>query len=314
MGEFDRIARYLAPLAGPEGLCLADDAALHTPPPGFDLVMTKDMLAEGVHVPTGCVPDIFARRALRSNLSDLAAMGAKPLGYLLGLSLPPHLDDIWLQAFCNALGADQLRYGLSLWGGDSICVDGPITVSITALGLVPAGTALRRDGAQPGDDVFVSGFIGQAAAGLHLLNEDAEEDACGWHTAYVAPEPRISLGDALRGRATAAIDVSDGLVADVGHIATTSKVSIALALDDIPVHPQNPLGIEDAITAGDDYELAFTAPQEKRSEIFTLSESLGLRLTKIGQVRAAAAGQEPCTVLDTVGNAVAFKKTGWQHG
>ncbi|MEO0412774.1 MAG: thiamine-phosphate kinase [Pseudomonadota bacterium] len=312
MDEFSRIARYFAPLAGPEGLGLLDDAALMAALPGEDLVLAKDVAIAGVHFPIGCVPAVAARRSLRPNLSDLAAMGARPLGYLLGLSLPAALDERWIAGFAAALWEDQQAYGLSLWGGDSVKAPHDLSISITIIGAIAKGAALRRSGARAGDDIYVSGVIGAAAAGLaQALGKAPVRER--WLDAYEAPTPRLDLGRALVGLASAAIDVSDGLVADVGHLAQASRCAAALQLADVPIPSGLPLSPEDAITAGDDYELAFTAAPSVRSAIFTLSESLGLTLSRIGVMRAASKDGSPVVVLKPDGSELLLSRTGWQH-
>ncbi|MEM7568654.1 MAG: thiamine-phosphate kinase [Pseudomonadota bacterium] len=312
MDEFGRIARFFAPLAGPEGLGLGDDAALFTPAAGQQLVVSKDICVAGVHVPLGCAAQVVARRALRPNLSDLAAMGAAPLGYLLGVSLPDQINETWLSQFSDALAADQTEFGIKLWGGDSVRAPQDLSISMTILGAVPTGQALQRSGGRAGDDIYVSGQIGLAAAGLQIALGRADGDEA-WRCAYEAPQPRLALGQALRGLATAAIDVSDGLVADVGHLADASGCQAILTLADIPIGPGLPLDDVDAIAAGDDYELAFTAGPERREEIFTLSETLGLSLTRIGAMRARAQGDAAILVLGDEGSPISLKRQGWRH-
>lgn len=312
MDEFGRIARYFAPLAGPEGLGLLDDAALLSPPQGEALVMAKDVAIAGVHFPLGCEPGVAARRSLRPNLSDLAAMGARPLGYLLGLSLPAALDEHWIAGFAQALAEDQHAFGLSLWGGDSVASPHDLNISITIIGAVATSAALRRSGAAVGDDIYVSGAIGAAGAGLaQALGKTQGPQK--WLEAYEAPVPRLELGAGLAGLASAAIDVSDGLVADVGHLAHASGCTAELQLSDIPTPAGLPLSPQAAITAGDDYELAFTAAPNKRGAIFTLSESLGLNLSRIGVMRAARNGGPGVVVRQPDGSRLLLPQGGWQH-
>ncbi len=220
--EFDLIAKLFAPLSksAPGAFGLTDDAAVIAPLPGHELVMTTDALVEGVHFRSDDPPDTIAKKALRVNLSDLAAKGAEAIGYLLAISLPKRLDMPWMEAFVRGLGDDQARFGVSLHGGDTTSTPGPLTLAVTAFGSVPAGHMTRRNGARAGDLVFVSGTIGDAGAGLHNAKSDYLVNR------YRVPEPRMALGRALRGIASASLDVSDGLLADLGHIAQTSEVKI----------------------------------------------------------------------------------------
>ena len=246
-GEFDLIETYFKPLAkgAPGALGLADDAAVLTPTGGHDLVVTQDMLVEGVHFRDTDPAGRVAQKALRVNLSDLAAMGATPVAYLLSLALPAAVDDAWVAAAAAGLAADQAEFGVHLIGGDTVSTPGPLTLSITALGQTPNGLALRRSGARPGDLVMVSGMIGDACLGLDVL-EGGDTTAPGAPGApgadylvdrYQLPSPRLSLGLALRGLATAAIDISDGLVADLGHLCGASGVGAAVDLGRVPVSP-----------------------------------------------------------------------------
>jgi len=218
-GEFEFIARLLKPLAGHEAaLGLADDAAILEPSPAKSLVLTKDMLVEGVHYLAGDPPGDIAAKALRVNLSDLAAMGATPVAYLMGISRNERQGLSWMEQFVEGLARDQATFGLSLIGGDTTATPGPMTISITALGEVPSGRALRRNGAQPGDVVLVSGTIGDACLGLGVARGEIEGDADGFLLGrYRLPTPRLPLAPLLSRYAHAAIDVSDGLVADLGQ-------------------------------------------------------------------------------------------------
>jgi thiamine-monophosphate kinase len=227
-GEFELIGRLFAPLAvgAPGAFGLTDDAAVIVPPAGEELVVTTDALVEGVHFLRGDPASSIAKKSLRVNLSDLAAKGAKPISYLLALSLPDWPDLAWVEAFARGLGEDQHEFGISLIGGDTTRTPGPLTLAITALGSVPRGTMIRRAGAAVGDLVFVSGTIGDAGGGLAILKGDGASISAVARDALIAryrePSPRLSLG--LRGLASAALDVSDGLLADLGHIADMSKV------------------------------------------------------------------------------------------
>ena len=276
-GEFEFIARRLRPLATtPGALALTDDAALLDPAAGRQLVLTKDAMVAGVHFLPDDPPGQIAQKLLRVNLSDLAAMGAAPLGYLLALARPKEISDAWLDEFCAGLAADNAAFGIALLGGDTVSTPGPLTLSLTAIGEVPTGSALLRSGAGPGDDVWVSGTLGDAALGLKVLQGalDVTEPARTFLIErYRLPQPRLALGQALRGIASAAIDVSDGLVADLGHILETSGVGAALHADALPLSEAArdlPGARDAALAGGDDYELLFTAPSKRRAEIAAL--------------------------------------------
>ena len=289
MNEFDFIAKYLKPLAGKEALALKDDAAIIPGPNDSEYVITKDALIEGIHFLPKTNPADLAYKIMGANLSDLAAMGASPRFYLCAACLNPSIDEAWLSTFTATLEKIQKRYKLTLIGGDTTRHTGSLMFSITMMGEVPKGTALLRSGAKVGDVVWVSGRIGEA------LNFKS--------TRYLRPEPRIELGLALRDIATAAIDISDGLVADVGHIASASDVKIILQADAIPIATGEAL--EKAITAGDDYELVFTASPEMNDII----EKLGFEVTPIGHVQAGAGVQ----VLDNKNQPITLLKKGYTH-
>lgn len=310
MREFELIARYFAPLAthlAAKGL--KDDAAFLTPPPGRELVLTKDMIAEGVHFLPTDPPATIGAKLLRVNLSDLAAKGAVPLGCLLGLGLTTAIDDNWIAAFACGLGEAIATFNCPLLGGDTISGLDRITLSLTAIGHVAPGTALLRDGAHCGDFLMVSGDIGGAALGLaQLRSADGLKDPAAV-LRYQLPEPRLALGQAMTGIAHAACDCSDGLLADAHHLAKASGLQVIIEADAVPLAP----GIEDrlsALTAGDDYELILAIPPARVSEALTLSERLGVRLTRIGRF-----GQGQGLVLTTAeGTVVTPANLGYQHG
>ena len=315
-GEFEFIARRLRPLATAGGaLELTDDAALLDPAPGSQLVLAKDAMVAGVHFLEDDPPAQIAQKLVRVNLSDLAAMGAAPLGYLLALARPQEITDHWLGGFCAGLAADNAEFGIALLGGDTVATPGPLTLSLTAVGEVPKGTALLRRGAGGGDDVWVSGTLGDGALGLKVLRAeiDAGDEARAFLIErYRLPRPRLALGQALRGIASAAIDISDGLIADLGHILEVSGVGAELQADALPLSPaaQGLPGARDAALAGgDDYELLFTAPPERRSDVEALARRLDLPLTRIGQIRAAP----DLEVVDARGHRLEPPAKGWQH-
>lgn len=292
MNEFEFIARQLRPLATqPEALGLADDAAVLKVPQGQELVITKDALVEGVHFIGDEAPVLIAQKALRVNLSDCAAMGAKPYGYFLALMLSEALDEHWLQEFTEGLARDQQYYGLSLLGGDTTRTFGSFALSITLLGLVPEGTALCRKGAKPGDGVYVTGTIGDAALGLacakRALMDDRQTPADSFLLErYQKPEPRVELGQKLRGLATACIDISDGLVQDLGHICAASGVGAVVEWDTIPLSKaarnSDALDKNLILAGGDDYELLFTLPEDKAGQLDALQASA--TVTRIGKI------------------------------
>jgi thiamine-monophosphate kinase len=320
LGEFGRIREFFAPLAGLGALGLTDDAALLDCPPGYRLVVTVDQLVEGVHFLADDPPDLVARKLMRRNLSDLAAMGATPRHYLVTSALPATHDDEWVRCFAEGLAEDQHRFGLALLGGDSTSTPGPAALTLTAIGHVAAGLEIRRSGAQPGDKIWVSGTIGDAYLGLKVLRGDYPSLAAEHRAALAArfrlPEPRTQLGPDLAGIAHAMIDVSDGLIADLGHICETSGVAATVELMRVPLSPAAEAIVagDEALRAqlasgGDDYELLFTAPTEVDDEIISLSNGLGLPISEIGVIEAG----ERVRLVDACGREVATDKTGWRH-
>jgi thiamine-monophosphate kinase len=321
-GEFALIARYFAPLArDAQAFSLTDDAALITPPAGQAVVVTKDMMVEGVHFPPLEAPGLIARKLLRVNLSDLAAMGAVAHGYALGLALPRETAQSWVAEFAAGLARDQDAFGVSLLGGDTVATPGPLTLSLTAFGFVAPDAALRRSGAQPGDALFVSGTIGDAALGLRLVGkglagERVGDDAAFLTERYRLPRPRLALGRALVGLASAALDISDGLIADIGHLARASGVQAVVMRDQTPLSDAaRTLLAGDAalwpviLTGGDDYELAFSVPPGRAAQITRLARELSLPLTRIGHFEAGAG----VMVLDGEGAPVDYGPGGYAH-
>ncbi len=318
-GEFVIIARVFAPLAThPGAFGLKDDVALLAPPLGKHLVLKTDAAVEGVHYRAEDPPGFAAQKALRTNLSDLAAKGAEPAGYLLSLSVRKDTPLAWFEAFAQGLKQDQEEFSISLLGGDTTATPGPVTIAITAIGWVSDGKLIRRSGARPGDLVFVSGTIGDAAAGLALLQGEAsplgEAERARLIARYRVPLPRLALGQALRGLASAALDVSDGLVADCGHLADASNVRIELDAARVPLDPALAAwwgagAAERAATAGDDYEIAFTAPPKHRAAILSAAAETGTPVSEIGRV---VAGQG-VVLLDANGRPLTLASTGYTH-
>lgn len=312
LSEFGLIAKYFRPLATHDGaLALSDDACVLPQESGWDTVVTADALTAGVHFLPDDPPDTIAQKALGVNLSDLAAKGARPVGYLLALALPQSIDEAWLAEFARGLGDMQTSYGLSLLGGDTTATPGPLTIAITALGRVPSGTMIRRSGAKPGDHVFVSGTIGDAGAGLAILQgAQADADAAPYLIErYRVPRPRVFLGPTLLGVASAAADVSDGLLADLGHIAETSGVRIIVEAEAVPRSERlkrfDPDGLVRAVTAGDDYEIAFTNP-DSASQAWATTE---VPVTRIGRVEAG----EGVALVDAQGREIPVGRAGFTH-
>lgn len=269
MDEFDIIRRFFAPLAGEGAFGLKDDAALIAARPGQDLVVTTDAISEGTDFLASDPAGTIAQKALRVNLSDLAAKGAEPAFYLLNLSLPHGVREDWLAAFADGLGRDQRAFGISLLGGDTGATDGPLTIAVTAFGFVPQGKMVRRSGARVGDAVYVTGTIGDSGGGLAIFKRErhslSEAERDHLTARYRVPEPPVSFARSLRDIAHAAIDVSDGLIADLGHLASASGVRILVEGEQVPLSaPLRALWggntLLRAVVAGDDYQIAFTAP------------------------------------------------------
>ncbi|MDJ0388203.1 thiamine-phosphate kinase [Roseomonas sp. E05] len=316
--EFDLIARHFRPLAGPGALGLTDDAAVLAPPPGRELVLAADAMVAGVHFLPDDPPETIGRKLLRTNLSDLAAMGAAPLGYLMTTALPRGTGEAWLAAFAAGLREDQAEFGLALLGGDTVSTPGPVTLSLTILGHVAPGAALRRTGAAPGQDIWVSGSIGDGALGLAVLQGELPADAEG-HLAgrYRLPRPRLALGQALAGLATAAMDVSDGLVQDLGHLCRAAGCGARLQAAAVPLSgaaaallASRPALLPRLLTGGDDYELLFAAPAVAAADIAARAAACGVNVTRIGRFVPGAAA---VTVQDAQGMPLHLDRGGWSH-
>jgi thiamine-monophosphate kinase len=316
-GEFELIRKYFAPLAaGFSGaLDLEDDACTYAVPSGHELVLTADALVEGRHYLSSDPADLIARKMLRVNLSDLAAKGARPVGYLMTTALGPDIDEDWIAKFAAGLAADQGEYGISLMGGDTVATPGPTTLSVTALGIVPTGHALRRRGAKAGDRLYVSGTIGDGILGLKVLQGELFDLEAGQREAladrYHLPQARIALGSALLagGQVTAAMDVSDGLIADAGHIAAASHRGLIIHADRVPLSAaaQEALAgdldlLPTLLSGGDDYEILFTAGAG-----FTAFDATPV--TEIGEVVSGSGVR----VLDRDGTEIPLRVGGWQH-
>ena len=297
-GEFETIRRLFAPLAHPEwGRGLLDDVAVVPSRPGYDLVLTKDTLVEGVHFLSTDPLDTVAQKLLRVNLSDLAAKGAEPFGYLLSCGWSERCGWPEREAFAEGLGRDQKAFDIALLGGDTVVTPGPATFSATLMGWIPKGRTVSRAGARPGDLVFVTGFIGDGWLGLQAALEKLPlepERIAALIEHYRRPVPRLAFADVIRDLATASIDVSDGLVADLGHISGASGVGLDIDLDVLPRSPagqawfagrvDEQAALERLATGGDDYEIAFTAAARDEAALRREAERRHVWLTCLGRV------------------------------
>jgi thiamine-monophosphate kinase len=325
-GEDRLIARYFKPLAThPGAFGLVDDAAAIAPPKGCDIVLKTDGIVGGVHFFPDDPPETIARKALRVNLSDLAAKGARPLGFLVTLALPADIGDAWLKRFARGLGADAKRYGCPLFGGDTDRTPGPITISIAAFGAVPHGKMVLRSAAKAGERVLVTGTIGDAALGLLLRKDPGKAGQWGLapraerHLAqrYLMPQPRNAIADALRTHASAAMDVSDGLVGDLTKLCKASGVSAEIDIARVPLSPAarkaveaEPASIETALTGGDDYEVLLTMPPRRVAAFRKAASAAGVVVTEIGTiVRGVAAPR----FFDSHGKPLAFARPSFSH-
>lgn len=316
--EFALIARHFRQLAGPGALDLLDDAALLDVPAGRQLVLSADAMVAGVHFLPEDPPELVGRKLLRVNLSDLAAMGAAPLGYLMTAALPRGMPDAWIAGFTAGLAADQAEFGISVLGGDTVSTPGPVTLSLTILGTVAPGAALRRQGVRPGDTIWVSGTIGDGALGLRVLQGRLAADAEG-HLArrYRLPQPRLALGAALAGLARAAMDVSDGLVQDLGHLCRAGGCGAVLEAAAVPLSPAaraavtaDPSLLPVALTGGDDYELLFAAPPDQEAAVLARGTAAGVAVTRIGRF---VEGPAEVQVLGGNGVPLTLPRGGWSH-
>ncbi|MDO8840192.1 MAG: thiamine-phosphate kinase [Parvibaculum sp.] len=321
--EFALIAELFVPLAAsaPEALALKDDAALYTASPGHQTVLTVDAMVEGVHFLPDDPAECVARKLLRVNLSDLAAKGATPKGYLLVTAWREGTPLSWMRAFATGLATDQQIFAIALWGGDTVRTPGPPSFTLTAVGEVPAGTMLKRGGARVGDGIYVTGTIGDAALGLKVLQgglEGLDRVRRDWLAGrYRLPEPRMAAGGALRGIASGALDVSDGLMADLGHLCAVSGVGARIELGRVPLSSAARAalaldgGLIEAIAGGgDDYEILFAAAPGREVEIADIAAETRTPIVRIGTVLPAAEGVNP---VDGAGRPVAFKHLGYRH-
>ena len=311
-GEFALIARHFRPLAGPAALGLADDAALLVPPPGRAIVLTVDAMVAGVHFLPDDPPDLVARKLLRVNLSDLAAKGAVPLGYLLTLAAPRTTPEAWFAGFAAGLAQDQAAFGLALLGGDTTSTPGPVTLSLTALGHVAPDGMIRRAGAQAGDGVFVTGTIGDGALGLLAAQGRIADPSGHLRDRYRLPQPRIGL---LRpGLVAAGMDVSDGLVQDLGHLCRAAGLAATIEAALVPLSPAaraaGPDWLPTCLTGGDDYELLLAVPAAAEPGLRTAAAEHGVPLTRIGHFHPGPPG---VIVRGADGVVLPLPVGGWSH-
>jgi thiamine-monophosphate kinase len=325
-GEDRLIATYFRPIAThPGAFALGDDAAAIAPPPGADLVLTTDGLISGVHFFRDDPPVTVARKALRINLSDLAAKGATPVGFLMSIGLPADLPADWLREFARGLHGDVAAYGCPLLGGDTDRSPGAITIHITALGAVPHGTMIRRAGARSGDLVITTGTIGDAALGLLLRRDLGLAERWNLSAAmrdhlidrYLLPQPRLSIAAALRGCANAAMDVSDGLAGDLAKLCRASNAGADIAVDAVPLSPAaraalaaDPALIETVLTGGDDFEIIAAVPPDRVEGLRAQAASASVAVTVIGSV---AGPPRAARFRAADGAALAFTQPSYSH-
>ncbi|MBR1155759.1 thiamine-phosphate kinase [Bradyrhizobium sp. JYMT SZCCT0428] len=322
-GEDSLIARYFRPIATDPGAFNLDDDAAALKPDGDDIVVTTDAIVEGVHFLPDDPPDTVARKALRVNLSDLAAKGAVPAGFVLTLALRD-TDEAWLKPFAAALGEDAAQFGCPLLGGDTVSTPGPLMVSVTAFGRVPSGKMVHRSGAKPGDRVLVTGTIGDAALGLAVLGGGKVHAAVSDVAArdllvgrYRVPQPRVGLAEIVRDHAGAAMDVSDGLAGDLTKLCGVSGVSAAIDLESVPLSDaardlvsRGIVGIETLIAGGDDYEILCTVAEDRVDAFVQAAQGAGVAVSSIGTVLAGSGAPK---FLDGQGGEIVLKRRSYSH-
>lgn len=321
--EFALIARHFRPLAGAGSLGLEDDAALLVPPPGRELVLTVDAMIGGVHFLPDDPPDLIGRKLLRVNLSDLAAKGATPIGYLMTVAAPRDTPDSWFAGFAAGLGQDQNTYDVVLLGGDTTATPGPVALSLTILGHVAPGAMVRRAGARPGDGIWVTGTIGDGALGLAVAQGRLADPSGHLLSRYRLPQPRVGLG--IAGIASAGMDISDGLVQDLGHLCRAGGLGAAIDAALLPLSPAarqaaadwppagapaGPDWLTTILTGGDDYELLLAVPPGQEAALAAAAGAACIAVTRIGRFRAGPPG---VMVLGLDGQPLALARGGWSH-
>jgi thiamine-monophosphate kinase len=310
--EFGLIARHFRPLAGEGALALVDDAAVVAPPPGRELVLSVDAMVGGVHFLPDDPADLVARKLLRVNLSDLAAKGAEALYYLLTISAPRSTPDAWFGAFAAGLAQDQREFGVTLLGGDTTSTPGPVSLSLTIIGHVAPGAAVRRTGARPGDGIWVTGTIGDGALGLAVARGRLTDPTGYLLSRYRLPQPRLGL--AIGGIASAGMDVSDGLVQDLGHLCRAGSLAAEIEAARVPLsEPARAVHAEwltTCLTGGDDYELLLAIPPDQETRLQEVARLAGIAVTRIGHFQA---GAPTVTVRAEDGTAMPIGAGGWSH-
>ena len=319
LSEFELIRRYFTHRARGASLGVGDDAALVRVRAGRELAVSADMLVEGRHFLAGADPVLLGHKALAVNLSDMAAMGAVPRWVTLSLALP-RVDERWLRGFSRGFMTLARRHRVDLIGGDT--TRGPLAICVQIMGEVPKGKALRRDGAKVGDHIWVSGNLGEAAIALDAIKRRVRvkpRERRLLEKRLHAPTPRVALGLELRGLAHSAIDISDGLLADLGHICERSKVSAVIEWEAIPAMPvvrslaQTDRGARALLAGGDDYELCFTTPPRHRLDVLWAAERARVNVTLIGSITRRARGRGPVEVLDSIGRPLRVRVRGYDH-
>jgi thiamine-monophosphate kinase len=310
--EFALIARHFRPLAGPGALDLRDDAALIAPPAGRELVLTVDAMISGVHFLPGDPPDLVGRKLLRVNLSDLAAKGATPIGYLMTIAAPRDTPDAWFAGFAAGLAQDQREFAVGLLGGDTTSTPGPVALSLTIIGHVAPGTMVRRAGARPGDGIWVTGTIGDGALGLAVANGKLTDPTGHLHRRYRLPQPRIGLQ--IIGVASAGMDVSDGLVQDLGHLCRAGDLAADIDAALVPLsdaaRQAGPDWLPTILTGGDDYEVLLAVSPDREAALHDAAREAGIPVTRIGSFRAGPPG---VMVRGPDGKPLSLAKGGWSH-
>jgi thiamine-monophosphate kinase len=320
------IARYFRPLATAPGAArLLDDAASYRPPEGFELILTTDAIVAGVHFFTEDPPDAVARKALRVNLSDLAAKGAEPVGYLLTIALTEDWSEDWLESFCEGLSSDQEEYGISLYGGDTVRTPGPLFISVTAFGLTPEGRVPRRTKASPGQKLYVTGTVGDAALGLKIRLDGTLKSRWGLNATetehlldrYLLPEPRLKAAALVAEFATAAMDVSDGLAGDLGRMCAASEAGAVLDAGRVPLSAAarkaveaDPSALPSVLTGGDDYEVLATVDADRAAEFEQAARRAGVMVTEIGQIVPAFSGR---VRVERAGQTLVLDRLAFRH-
>ncbi|MSP04441.1 MAG: thiamine-phosphate kinase [Acetobacteraceae bacterium] len=310
--EFSFIARHFAPLAGPGADSLRDDVAILIPPPGRDLILKADALVEGIHFLPTDPPDLVARKLLRVNLSDLAGKGAIPIGYLVTISVSRATPDSWFAAFAAGLARDQTEFAVTLLGGDTTSTTGPIALSLTVIGHAAPGQTPRRGGAAAGDEIWVSGTIGDGALGLAVAQGRLADPTGHLLDRYQLPRPRLGL--ALGGIASASMDISDGLVQDLAHICRHSNLAAEIEATLVPLsdaaRAAGPGWRDTILTGGDDYEILLAVPSARAADLKAVAMRAAIMVTRIGRLEAGPPG---VTVLDANGNPIPLNTGGWSH-